>query len=98
MKIVEILDQKEETEQHAQKQIEKKTVFIGSTKLTPGHRVFQIDTNNMECTEAEYEAEVHYNSPNRRKIIIKLDCAYICALNKKNAIKRYNRENNPLPQ
>ena len=77
---------------HAQKEIEKKTVFIGSTKLTPGHRVFEINERTLDCSEAKYETEVHFNAPNKRKIIIKEGCVYICALNSKNALKRYKRD------
>jgi len=85
----------DETELHAQKQIEKKTVLIGSAKLTPGHRVFQINEKTLDCEEAKYNKEVHYTSADRRSIIVKPDCVYVMALNKKNALKRFKRANQP---
>lgn len=91
MKIEPEVKSQEETEQHALKQIERKSAFLGSAMLTPGHRVFEINTTTLECSEAVFETEVHFNAPHRRKITIKQECVYICALNIKNALKRYKR-------
>lgn len=91
MKIQAEPELQERTEQFALKQIEKKTVFIGSLRLVPGHRVFQINTKTLEVCEAEYETKIHYNSPNKRKIITKEGFQYIMALNKKNALKKFHR-------
>lgn len=91
MKIQPEQKSQDQVEQHALKQIEKKTIFIGSQKLTPGHRVFEINEKTLDCSEAKYETEVHYNAPNKRKIIIKEGYVYICALNSKNALKKYHK-------
>ena len=83
----------DKTELHALKQFEKKTVFDSSTILHPGHRCFEINNKTLECVEAKFEAEVHFNSPNKRKIIIKEGYSYINALNKQNALKVFKRQN-----
>lgn len=81
----------DKTELHALKQIEKKTVWIGSEVLRPGHRCFQINNETLECIEAEYEREVHFHDADKRKIVIKPNCSYVNALNKDNALKVYNK-------
>jgi len=83
----------DKTELHALKQFEKKTVFIGSKNLRPGHRCFQINNDSLECEEALYHNEVHFDKPNARKIMIKENHTYINALNKNNALKVFKREN-----
>lgn len=91
MKIQAESQSQEDIELHAQKQVEKKTVLIGSTFLTPGHRCFEINTKTLKVEEAQYEREVHFNAADRRKIITKEGYAYVTALNKKNALKRFKR-------
>ena len=81
----------DKTELHALKQIEKKTIWIGSEVLRPGHRCFQINNETRECVEAEYEREVHFNEADKRKIVIKPNCSYVNALNKENALKVYDK-------
>jgi hypothetical protein len=83
---------KDQTEQHAQKQHEKKTVLIGSKILRPGHRCFEVNTQTLEVSDAKFETQVHFNAPKRRKIIIKESCVYVNALNAKNALKVYRRD------
>lgn len=82
---------KDETEHHALKQFEKKTVLIDSTVLRPGHRCFEINHETLECIEAQYEREVNFNKPDTRKIMIKPNCSYMNALNVVNALKTYNK-------
>lgn len=76
---------------HAERQIEKKTVFLGSETLRPGHRCFEINESTLEVTEAQYERIVRFNAPDTRTIITKTNCAYINALNKANALKVYKK-------
>lgn len=82
----------DKTELHTLKQFEKKTVLIGSKILRPGHRCFQINNKTLECVEASYHSEVHFNEPNRRKVTIKEGHSYVNALNKKNALKVFKRD------
>lgn len=81
----------DKTELHALKQIEKNTVLIDSTVLRPGHRCFEVNHETLECIEAQYEREVHFNDPDTRNIMIKENCSYINALNAANALKVYNK-------
>lgn len=90
MKEIEKLHQ-DAKELHAHKQIEKKTLFLGSRLLRPGHRCFEINNDTKECKEAEFVSEVHFMKPNSRRIITKENHTYINALNIKNALKIYNR-------
>jgi hypothetical protein len=83
---------KDITEQHAEKQIEKKTVLVGSKKLRPGHKCFEINIFTEEVAEAKYEAVAHYHLKFKRKIIIKIGHVYVNALNAKNALKVYYRD------
>ncbi len=77
---------------HAQRQIEKQTVLVGTEFLRPGHRCFEINTITLEVCEAVYELEFNYRGNfYKRKINVKPDCVYINALNKKNALKVYRK-------
>lgn len=81
----------DKTELHALKQIEKKTVLIDTTVLRPGHRCFEINHDTLKCVEAQYEREVNFNDPDTRKVMIKVNCSYINALNSTNALKTYHK-------
>lgn len=81
----------DKTELHSLKQFEKKTVFIDSTVLRPGHKCFEINHDTLTCVEAEYEREVNFNAPDTRKVMIKPNHSYINALNSKNALKVYGK-------
>lgn len=76
---------------HAQQQVKKQLTLVGSGKLISGHRIFEIDPKANTVIEAEYERMVVFNKPDWRKIMIKPNCFYVPALNKKNAIKRFKR-------
>lgn len=89
MKVNPIL--KDEVKLHAEKQIEKKTVFIGSQKLIPGHRCFEINEVTGEVVQANYLLSVNFNSPDSKEVLVKPNCVYINALNAKNALKIYNK-------
>lgn len=93
MKIVEIVESEiaDKVKIVKQKQIEKKTIFLGSEILRPGHRCFEVNENTLETKEAEYERVVNFNSPDTRSIVVSPECVYINALNKSNAIKVYKK-------
>lgn len=82
---------KDEVKLHAEKQIEKKTVFLGREFLRPGHRCFEINTTTLAVTETQYERVVYFNEPDARKILTKENCVYINALNAANALKVYKK-------
>jgi hypothetical protein len=66
-----------------------------------GHTLFEIDLTNYTIKEAEYEkVDVHLkrigDAANykevKRKIIQKPNCIYISALNKNNALKKFQKQ------
>lgn len=69
--------------------------FLGSISPKKGHRLFQLDTETGEVTEAHVEGKL-IETPDGRKeirkqVFIREKFLYISALNKKNAIKRFAR-------
>ncbi len=75
----------------AQRQIEKQTLLIGTSKLQAGHRCFEINTKTLSVKQAEFEAEVNFSKQIKYKVVTKPDCVYINALNAKNALKVYHK-------
>lgn len=69
--------------------------FVGSVTPSRGHRVYQLDTETGEITEAHVEGKI-IDLPNgrteiRKQIFIRDKFLYVSALNKKNAVKRFAR-------
>ncbi len=69
--------------------------FLGSVSPNKGHRLFQLNTETGEVTEAHVEGKL-VEMPDGRKeirkqVFIREKFLYISALNKKNAIKRFAR-------
>lgn len=69
--------------------------FVGSVTPNRGHKVYQLDTETGEVTEAHVEGRV-IELPNgrteiRKQIFIRDKFLYVSALNKKNAVKRFAR-------
>jgi hypothetical protein len=74
---------------------EPETKLLGSVSPSKGHRLFQLDTETGEVTEAHVEGKL-VEMPDGRKeirkqVFIRDKFLYISALNKKNAIKRFAR-------
>jgi hypothetical protein len=74
---------------------EPETKLLGSISPNKGHRLFQLDTETGEVTEAHVEGKL-VEMPDGRKeirkqVFIRDKFLYISALNKKNAIKRFAR-------
>lgn len=77
------------------KNTEPKSNFLGSVTPNRGHRLYQLNTETGEVTEAHVEGKV-IELPDGRKeirkqIFIRDKYLYVSALNKKNAIKRFAR-------
>ena len=69
--------------------------FLGSISPKKGHRLFQLNTETGEVTEAHVEGKL-IEMPDGRKeirkqVFIREKFLYISALNKNNAIKRFAR-------
>lgn len=90
---------RDKTELQVQKQQEKKATLVGQITPHRGHKVFSINTATGFVKEAEYEKtlETVYvigrknQYVNNKRIMIEKYCVYISALNKKNAVKHYNK-------
>ena len=56
-----------------------------------GHTLFQINRDTLEITKAKYSSSTNYNfgKENKREVIKSTNCAYVSALNKKSAMKKY---------
>jgi len=74
----------------------KEQKMIGRMKKKPGHTLFELDFNTGLIKPAEYESVNIVYNPNTklksgvsRKVIIRENCFYECALNMKNAQKRF---------
>lgn len=82
---------KEEIVVRAQKQHEKQQVFIGKFRPQPGQKIWQIDLKTQEVTEAEIdEAAVTLTGDIAKKIITKPKHLYCVAINKTNALRKFN--------
>jgi hypothetical protein len=76
-----------------QKQIEHE--LIGKLHPKSGHKIFKINIETLEVDEAKYSnATYHLSAENKKEIIIEKGFQYVCALNKKNALKHYNKNSN----
>lgn len=77
------------------KPIDTSLVFLGSVMLKNNHTCFEINLKTLDVVPAEYTSIVNYdqskigNFRKSKKVVIKDDCYYINALNKKNALKKF---------
>lgn len=77
------------------KPIKKELKLLNSIKPQKGHKCFEINTITNEIAEAEffedYVSMFSSSYERKKKIRIKENCIYITALNKENALKKYNK-------
>ena len=71
------------------------TKFLGSVSPSKGHRIYQMDTETGEISEAHVEGKL-IELPDGRKgirkqIFVRDKFLYVSALNKRNAVKRFAR-------
>ena len=71
------------------------TKFLGSVSPSKGHRIYQLDTETGEISEAHVEGKL-IELPDGRKeirkqIFVRDKFLYVSALNKRNAVKRFAR-------
>ena len=84
--------------------IKKEKELLGTLYPQKGHKCFEINTLTNEIKEAEYSTnetsyllnpDVSVKSMRgyiKRVLNTKSNCVYITALNKKNALKKYNEQ------
>lgn len=90
--------------EHSIKQRKKKEVeykYEGSSSLKKGHRVWEINLITMVVSPAEFvkHENIHWFDAIKRMVTghksdiqVKKDCVYICALNAKNALERWQKD------
>ncbi len=74
--------------------IKKELKHIGSLKPHKGHTCWELDLKTGNVIPAVFDtAAVAYESPTeiRKKLIVKENCIYATALNKKNAFKQFKK-------
>lgn len=76
--------------------MKKELRLVDTQKLVPGHTLFECDLKTLEVRVAEKKSEIimHLDGSTSKKqtVVIKPNCIYRQALNKKNVIKRLKRE------
>jgi hypothetical protein len=89
--------QSDQTEVHAQKEVEKKLAYHGSFKLHKGQKVWQCNVATQEIKEAECEfsafdfekAAKGVVGQMRHKLIMREGCIYAPAINIATARKKF---------
>ena len=75
------------------KQIEHE--LVGKIIPHEGHVIWQINKETLEIEKAKFSNATYvYGGENKKEIIVKDGFAYISALNKKNALKKYKQGKN----
>lgn len=77
-----------------QKEVNKHQKLVGKIRTQRGHKIFQLDLNSKEITEAEIITSDPVLLPNRttktnKRLDIKPSHLYCSALNQKNACKHF---------
>lgn len=76
-----------------QKQVEHQ--FLGKIIPHQGHKLWQINKETLEIEEAKFTNTTYKMfGENKKEIVVKDEFAYVSALNKKNALKKYKNGNN----
>lgn len=69
--------------------------LIGKIIPHEGHVIWQINKQTLSIERAKFSNATYiFGSENKKEIIIKDGYAYISALNKKNALKKYKQQKN----
>lgn len=74
-------------------QQKKEYAFLGTIKIRKGHHLFKVkDGIAIKIEENDFRlSEVDLNGKNKKELIIDKGYTYICALNKKNALKKFKK-------
>ena len=87
------VETKIEVSVNKKKQIEHE--LIGDIELYDGHTIWQINNQTLEVEKAKFSnATYHFAGDNRKEIIVKQGHTYVSALNKKNALRKFNQGRN----
>lgn len=96
MKLDNHIKQKDKVQNIAEVPQKREHKLLGSIKPKKGHLLFEINEKTGEIALAEFEKVASVYDNNRvlavnRKVIAKEGYCYIAALNKENAMKRFNK-------
>jgi hypothetical protein len=88
---MENLDPKPRTEVVAKKKQQQEKELVGKIMPHRGHTIWQINTETMQVTPAQFTEQTFVIGQNHanREIIIVPGHSYVSALNVKNAVKKY---------
>ncbi len=83
----------------SQNEAYKNVKFLGRIQLKKGQTLYEINYNTGEVKEAEFMNDKTFFAdlqkslnPRQKKLIVKENCIYVLALNRKNAIRKFNNE------
>jgi len=94
------IKEKPKVEASQQKEQEYKLVYQGTIMPHEGHTLYEIDLKTKEVKEAEYMEMDYIFNPNYKssdkiighgKVMMSTGKSYVSALNKANAIKKFNK-------
>lgn len=95
--------EKDKIEVSQEKQIEYQLIYQGTIVPHEGHTLYEIDLKTKEINEAEYQHQDYVFDPEWHpskklkvdsKVIMNEGCVYVSALNKKNALKKFEKNSN----
>lgn len=73
-------------------QVPKEYKFQGSVQMVPGLPLWEFNMKTLEIRKAEYKSEnLTYHGGVKRELVVDPDCAYIQALNYKNALRKFKK-------
>lgn len=85
---------KDQIKIHKQAEIQKGLKYLGSTRIRPGHTLWEYNFVTGEIDKAKMDAQVIVTGDGqkvRKKVEVKENCQYIGALNRKNLIRKLRR-------
>lgn len=86
------LNNKENIEVSVKKQQEKEYTLIGNIVPHEGHTIWEINKETLSVTKAKFLTTNYYMfGENKKEIAVKQGCAYVSALNEKNALIKYKK-------
>jgi hypothetical protein len=88
-----VFQEKDKMELSIQKKQQKEKVLVGKLVPHKGHKIWEINEETLEIKLAEFEKKTYIIGKNHAnpEIIIRIECAYVSALNSKNALKKYKQ-------
>lgn len=91
------LEPKQETKIEVSIQQKKQVEHELIGKIIPhdGHIIWQINKETLKIEKAKFSnATYHFSGENKKEVIVKEGYAYVSALNKKNALRKYKQGKN----